>query len=305
VLAERIGTGQSGPLAVIHPCSSGTEAVESAIKAARLFTGRREIVAAKRGFHGRTMGALSATWKPSYRKPFVPLLEGFRHVPFNDPAGLEEAIDERTAALILEPVQGEGGVHPATPEFMARAERVCRDRGALLVADEIQTGLGRTGAWFACERLGCNPDILTLGKGLGGGIPLGAAVWRRDLGRLPGGSHASTFGGNPLACAAGRAVLRTLAREELPERARRLGEAALDRLRTCSLPGVREVRGAGLMIGLELKRSSQGAIKALMARGVWALPAGRNVLRLLPPLVIDEEDWERALTLVEEVLRAG
>jgi acetylornithine/LysW-gamma-L-lysine aminotransferase len=302
VLAARLGTTALGTITRIHPCSTGTEANEAAIKLARLVTGRTDFVAVARGFHGRTLGSLSATADPKYRDPFAPLVPGFRHVPLDDVAALEGAVTSRTAGVIIEIVQGEGGVRPAAPEFLAAARRVCDARGALLIVDEIQTGLGRTGRWFACEHTALAPDIVTLGKPLGGGIPMGAAAWRTSLGTFAAGSHGSTFGGNPLACAAGRAVLRAIADERLPERVARLGTLALERLRATPPAVVREVRGLGLMIGIQLRQRVTPVLKALMARGVWALPAGDSVLRLLPPLVIGEDELLEGADIVLEVL---
>lgn len=305
VLREHLGVTARGAMTRIHPCNSGTEAMEAAIKLARVVTGRPEFVATVRGFHGRTFGALSATADPGYRGPFEPLVPGFRHVPLNDVRALERAVTDATAGVILEVVQGEGGVRPATSEFLTAARRVCDDRGALLIVDEIQTGLGRTGRWFACEHPGVAPDVIALGKPLGGGIPMGATAWRERLGSFAPGLHGSTFGGNPLACAASRAVLRVLREERLPERAARLGAAALERLRGTPLPAAREVRGLGLMIGVELRPRVTPILKALMERGVWALPAGDQVLRLLPPLVIPEDQLLRGVDLVIEVLRGA
>jgi acetylornithine/LysW-gamma-L-lysine aminotransferase len=305
VLRHRVGVSARGAITRVHPCNSGTEAIEAAIKLARLVTGRGEFVAALRGFHGRTFGALSATADPKYRRPFEPLVPGFRHVPLNDVEALHGAVTPATAGVILEIVQGEGGVRPATGEFLAAARRLCDERGALLIVDEIQTGLGRTGRWFACEHHGLAPDILALGKPLGGGIPMGAAAWREELGTFGPGLHGSTFGGNPLACAASRAVLRALRNERLPERAERLGAVALERLRAASPAGVRAVRGLGLMIGIELRQKVTPVLKALMERGIWALPAGDGVLRLLPPLVIPEDRLLHGVDVVIEVLRAS
>jgi acetylornithine/LysW-gamma-L-lysine aminotransferase len=224
-------------------------------------------------------------------------------VALNDAAALEEAVTTATAGVILEVVQGEGGVRPASAEFLRAARAACDATGALLIVDEIQTGLGRTGRWFACEHHGLAPDILTLGKPLGGGIPMAATVWRERLGTFASGLHGGTFAGNPLACAASRAVLRAIEDERLPERAARLGLAALERLRAAALPAVREVRGLGLMIGIELRRRVTPVLKDLMGRGVWALPAGDQVLRLLPPLSIPEDRLLRAIDTVIEVLR--
>lgn len=304
VLGRTIGPSRRGPLNRIHPCNSGTEAIEAAIKVARYFTGRPGIVALRGGFHGRTLGALSATWNPNYRRPFEPLVPGFHHVPLNDLDALERAVSGQTAAVIVEIIQGEGGVTPGEGQFFQAARQLCDERGALLVVDEIQTGLGRTGRWFACQQHGLQPDLIALGKALGGGIPMAALVWREELGQLKSGLHSSTFGGNPLACAAGRAVLQVLADEKLPERAARLGERLLAELQALESPLIREVRGAGLMVGLELRRKVTPVLRALMERGIWALPAGPTVLRLLPPLVISEAELGVVVKAIGEVLEA-
>ncbi len=287
-----------GDISRIQPANSGAEAVEAALKAARFFTGRTEIIAAKRGFHGRTFGALSATWQKKYRAPFEPLVPDFRHVTFNDLDAMDAAISDKTAAVILEVVQGEGGVYPGNPDYFAGVRRLCDERGALLIFDEIQTGMGRTGKLFATEHLPILPDMMTLGKGLGGGIPMGAAVWRESLGKLDAGIHGSTFAGNPLACAASRAVLRVMRDEQLPARAARLGDRLMAALRAIDAPQIREVRGLGLMVGVQLRGRVTPVLKALADEGIWALPAGPTVLRLLPPLVISEEDLQ---TVVEKV----
>ncbi len=287
---------------LIHPVNSGTEAVEAALKLARALTGRPGFVAAARGFHGRTMGALSVTANKAYREPFEPLIPGVTHVPYNDAGAMAGVIGEDTAAVIVEIVQGEGGVHPGDTAYFQALRRLCTERGALLIVDEIQTGFGRTGRWFACEHHGLSPDIITLGKSIGGGLPMGAAAWNRALGGFKSGQHGSTFGGNPLACAAGRAVLRVMAGEGLPERAARLGDWLLPELRAIPSGQVRQVRGLGLMVGLELKSKVTPVLQALMERGVWALPAGLNVLRLLPPLVIEPADLEEAVRAIREVL---
>ncbi len=285
--------------------NSGTESVEAAIKIARSATGRPKVVAAMRGFHGRTLGALSATWRKELRAPFEPLVPEFVHVPFNDPAAVEAAVDERTALVLLEPVQGEGGVHVATGEFL-RAARAAADRsGALLGFDEVQTGVGRTGRMFAFEHWGVVPDVLTLAKSLAGGVPIGATVTTPEVEARFRGSHHSTFGGNPLACAAGLAALRVAVRDRLPERAERLGRHALDRLAGLPSDRVREVRGLGLLLGVDLRERVAPALAALEARGFLALPAGATVLRLLPPLVIEEADWDAGLAAVREVVAGG
>ncbi len=294
-----------GDLNRVFLCNSGAEAVEGAIKIARLLTGRAGVVATMRGFHGRTLGALSATWNEKYRKPFAPLVPGFSHVPFDDLEAMAEAIADDTAAVLVEIVQGEGGVRPGDINYFRGLRRLCDERGALLIFDEIQTGLGRTGRWFACEWVEVVPDVLCLGKALGGGLPMGAVVWREALGTLPSGVHGSTFGGNPLACAAGRAVLRTLAAEDLPARAARLGGEFLAGLRASESPLAREARGWGLMVGLELRQRATPMLQGLMARGVLALPAGPTVLRFLPPLVIEEEELGIVLEAVRDVLKGG
>ncbi|MFL5653598.1 MAG: acetylornithine/succinylornithine family transaminase, partial [Ktedonobacteraceae bacterium] len=288
-------------------CNSGTEAVEGALKFARLATGRTGIIATLRGFHGRTMGALSTTWERHYREPFAPLVPGVSHVRYNDLAAMEAAINDETAAVIIELVQGEGGVHVASEEYVSGLSALCRERGALLIVDEIQTGFGRTGRLFACDHYNLQPDILCLAKSLAGGIPIGAVCLGSrvmESGRLAPGVHGSTFGGNPLACAAALTALDILEREALPERAATLGSRALDRLSKLSTHSsiMREVRGRGLLIGIELSRRVQPYLEALLERGILALPAGPNVIRLLPPLVITEEQLERALDIVEEVL---
>jgi [amino-group carrier protein]-gamma-(L-lysyl/L-ornithyl)-L-glutamate aminotransferase len=286
-------------------CNSGTEAIEGAIKFARLATRRTGVVAAERGFHGRTLGALSATWEPAYREPFRPLVPGFRHVPYDDLAALDGAVGGDTAAVILEVVQGEGGVRPGSAEFLRGAQALCRERGALFVLDEIQTGLGRTGRLFAAEHHDLAPDLICLAKPLAGGVPIGAILIGERVGELPKKVHGSTFGGNPLACAAALAALDVVERERLPERAARLGAHALERLRALRGPTVREARGLGLMLGLELAEPVEPCLTRLAERGVLALQAGANVLRLLPPLVIAEEDLDAAVDAVAEVVGAA
>ncbi len=284
-------------------CNSGTEAVEGALKFARLATGRTGIVAALRGFHGRTMGALSATWNKAYREPFEPLVPGVTHVAYNDVDKLAAALDSTTAAVILEVVQGEGGVHPAQPGYLRAVQDLCRANGSLLILDEVQTGFGRTGSLFAFEQDDIQPDLVALAKSIAGGLPMGAVLLGDRVGTLPPSTHGSTFGGNPLACAAALAALDVLQTTDLIAQTRARGEMVLARLRS-TLPDtvVREVRGRGLMIGIELRGKVAPILSALQARGVLALPAGRTVLRLLPPLVISDEELGRALAAVEEVL---
>ncbi len=283
-------------------CSSGAEAIETAIKFARLATGRKEVLATMRGFHGRTLGALSATWEKKYREPFEPLVPGFRHVAYNDLAALESAVTDQTAAVILEAVQGEGGVRPGAPEFLRGAQRLCRERGAMLIVDEVQTGFGRTGKMFAIQHYGLEPDLLCLAKSIAGGVPMGATLIGPRVGVLPPQVHGSTFGGNPLACAASLAAIDYLEARRLPERAAELGEWFIGELRQIDSPLVREVRGLGLMVGIELKQKVTPFLQALMARGVLALPAGLTVLRFLPPLVITQVELARVAEAVTEAL---
>lgn len=284
--------------------NSGAEAVEAALKFAWAVTGRRKIVATKRGYHGRTLGALAATAEPKYRQPFLAVLPEVVHVTYGDVAALEAAVDAETAAVILEPVQGEAGIYPAPPDFLAAARRITRERGALLVFDEVQTAL-RTGAWFACQHAGVVPDLLCVAKGLANGVPIGATLMTEDVAlALPAGVHGSTFGGNPLACAAGLATLETLEDDGLIPLAGELGTYFREQLAGLGHPLVREVRGVGLMLGLDLKTRATPVLKALQERGVLALPAGTTVVRILPPLIISRDEIDFAVARILEALEA-
>lgn len=284
-------------------CNSGTEAVEGALKIARLRTGRPGIVAAMRGFHGRTMGALSTTWNKTYRSPFEPLLPHVTHIPYNNPERLAEALNDTIGAVILEPVQGEGGVYPAQEGYLQAAQELCRANGSLLIIDAVQTGFGRTGTFFGYEQGGIRPDLVCLAKSIAGGLPMGAVLMGEQIEALPPASHGSTFGGSPLVCAAGLAVLDVLENSDLIARAGQLGSLVLEHLQQ-NLTGavVREVRGRGFLIGIELRSKVAPVLSELQARGVLALPAGPAVLRLMPPLVISEEDLWQAIATIEEVL---
>lgn len=287
--------------------NSGTEAVEAALKIARAHTGRSEFVAAVRGFHGRTFGALSVTSEAHFRKPFEPLLGDVRRVRFNDAAGLAEAVSDRVAAVVLEPVQGEGGVHVAEPAFLRAAREACDAHGALLVFDEVQTGFGRTGTLFAFERSGVVPDVLCLAKSIAGGLPLGATVVREGI-SLPVGTHGSTFGGNPLATAVASATLDVLTAPEgeaLLAEAEPKGQRLAERIRDADLEQVREVRQVGLMVGIQMRRRLGDLLGDLQERGVLALSAGSKVVRLLPPLVISDEEVELVGDALLEVLSAS
>jgi len=283
-------------------CNSGTEAVEGALKFARAATKRTGIVATMRGFHGKTMGALSATWGPEYRDLFGPLVPGFSHVPFNKPEALDAAITDDTAAFIFELVQGEGGVRPATSEFAREAARLCAERGALLIVDEVQTGFARTGTLFAVEQYAIAPDILCLAKSIAGGMPMGAIAFSRRVGDLAKRSHSTTFGGNPLACAAAIAAIGEIRRLDLARNARERGTQLMDGLRAIRSDRLREVRGLGLLVGVELKENASTALHALQEEGVLALGAGRTVVRYLPPLVITADEIERVLAASRKAL---
>ncbi|MGH2453844.1 MAG: aspartate aminotransferase family protein [bacterium] len=299
-LAALIAEVTPGDLRYSFFCNSGAEANEGAIKLARLATGRPGIIATEGAFHGKTLGALSASGREKYRKPFEPLVPGFRHIPYGDADALDAAIDAQTAAFIVEPIQGEAGVRIPPEDYLARVREICDRRGILLIVDEVQTGLGRTGRMFACDHAGITPDIMTLAKGLGGGVmPIGAFVGRPHVWEAMAAEpflHSSTFGGNQAACAAGVATIRTLISEDLPRRAAEMGTQLREALagmarRHAGL--VRDVRGRGLLVGLEFGDPDI----ALMA-AAWSITAGvfvyfslnnPEVLRLAPPLIITAE----------------
>jgi LysW-gamma-L-lysine/LysW-L-ornithine aminotransferase len=282
--------------------NSGAEAVEAALKFAIAATGRHRIVAARRGYHGRTLGALSATADPKYRGPFEPLPIPATHVPFDDAAALAAAIDDDTAAVILEPVQGEAGIYPADDDYLRAVRRTCDERGVLLIMDEIQSGF-RTGHWWASAHAGVVPDIMVTAKALANGFPIGLTLvteWVSE--RVPAGAHGSTFGGNPLAA---RAALATLARFEelgLHANAAETGDYLVAGLRGLGSPKVRDVRGRGLMIGVELKARVTPTLRALQDRGVLVLPAGPLTFRVLPPLVWGRAQADEFLAAMGEVL---
>jgi acetylornithine/LysW-gamma-L-lysine aminotransferase len=283
-------------------CNSGTEANEAALKFSRSATGNTNFVASMQAFHGRTMGSLSLTWKKKYKKHYEPLLEDVEFVPYNDSEAMAEAIDDDTAAVMLEPIQGEGGINPATTEFLETAREATDEAGAALIFDEIQTGLGRTGRLWECERTGVVPDIVTSAKGLGNGLPIGTTLCR-DWIAEDYGSHASTFGGNPVIAAAANATVSTIREEDLPAHAAEMGEYLRDRVERDLGDAVRDVRGQGLMIGIEVGRSANSVLRDLaIEHGILALPAGRTVVRLLPPLVIEEEHADRVVDALAKVM---
>ena len=299
-LAEKLVTLAPGNLTKVFFCNSGAEANEAALKFARAATGRQEIIAAMRGFHGKTMGALAATWGPEYQKPFAPMLPGLKHVPYNNIEKLQAAVGERTAAVLLEPVQGEGGVRVGDGKYFQQVRNLCDELNILLILDEVQTGFGRTGTMFACEQF-VAPDILCLAKSLAGGIPMGAVLCSERI-SVPVKSHTSTFGGNPTACAAALATLKVIESEGLVENAKTMGAYFFDQLGQIESPRIREVRGLGLMIGIELKEKAGPYVQQLMEKGVIVLLAGATVIRLLPPLVISREEIDTVVTALREIL---
>ena len=290
-------------LAKVFFCNSGTEAVEAALKFARLSTGRKNVIAAMRAFHGRTMGALSATYNKKYKEAFEPLVPGFSHVAYNNIEALDHAVTDQVAAVILEAVQGEGGVYPADPEYLQSARHICTERGALLILDEVQSGLGRTGKMFAFQHSGITPDIVCIAKSLAGGLPMGAVLFGDSVKNLAPGLHGSKFGGNPLACAAALAALTAIQEEDLPGQAAAKGAYLMEELKSLESPLIREVRGMGLMIGIELKQKVAPYLSALQERHIIALNAGLTTIRLLPPLVITREQLDRVVAALKEVLQ--
>ncbi len=315
-LAELLAEVLPGEISYSFFCSSGAEAVEGALKLARAATGRTEIISADHSYHGKTLGALSASGRDLYKTPFEPLLPGFRQVPFGDISALEAVVSSQTAAVILEPIQGEGGVIVPPDDYLLKVQQLCRKHGALLIADEVQTGLGRTGKMFAVEHYGVEPDLICLAKALGGGVmPLGAvcgtpAVW--EVFRSKPWIHTSTFGspgGNPMACAAGIAAIRAIQDERLAERSAELGEYFLRELQLLlrDFPGaIKDVRGKGLLLGLEFHDEDvAGLTIAGVARRrviVAYYLSNPRVFRFEPPLIVTREQIDRAVTAFRESL---
>ncbi|MGW4745601.1 acetylornithine transaminase [Streptomyces sp. NPDC004290] len=305
-LAERLIELLGRPGRVFF-ANSGAEAAEAAFKIARR-TGRPQIVAAQGGFHGRTMGALALTGQPAKQAPFAPLPAEVTHVPYGDTEALRAAVTERTAAVVLEPVQGEAGVVPAPEGYLRAAREITRDAGSLLVLDEVQTGIGRTGHWFAHQAdRGVEPDVITLAKGLGGGLPIGATIaFGPAAALLTPGQHGSTFGGNPVACAAGLAVLETIEKEELLAHVTRVGERLRDGVTALRHPLVREVRGAGLLLGVVLAEPVAARVqRAAQDAGFLVNAAGPDVVRLAPALTVPEERAEALTRALPAILDAA
>jgi acetylornithine/N-succinyldiaminopimelate aminotransferase len=295
-------------------CNSGAEANEAAIKLARKYAKETrssdcvDIVTMRGAFHGRTMGALSATPTEKYQHGFEPLVPGFKYVPYGDLGVVERAVDNRTAAILVEPIQGEGGVNVPPEGYLAGLRRLCDRSGALLMLDEIQTGVGRTGRLWAYEHAGIEPDVMTLAKALASGVPIGAMLAKEACAKvMVAGTHGTTFGGNPFATTVGVATMTTMLEDKLADRADRVGSHLLARLRALAtrVPAIREVRGKGLLVGIELDRAAGPVVVACRERGLLVLTAGDQILRMTPPLIIDEGDVDRAVATVEAALTAG
>ena len=286
--------------------NSGAESVECAIKLARKYTGKPEIIAVMGGYHGKTMGALSATWDKKYREPFQPLVPEFKHVPPDNLEKLTEAVTDKTAAVLLEPIRGEGGVRVPPDDFLPGVRELCDEKNVLLILDEVQTSFGRTGKLFGCEHWGVTPDVMCLAKPFAGGLPIGITVAKEPvMSAFKVGEHSSTFSGSPLVCAAAGAAIDVLVKEKLEGRAANLGayfKAKLEELQA-KYKIVNEVRGLGLMLGMELRCDVRNIILKSMERGVLLLDAGRNVLRFLPPLVIEKEQIDKTISVLDEVIK--
>ena len=288
-----------------HLNNSGAEAIEAGMKFARKFTGKKGMVSMNGSYHGKSMGALSLTFNPKYRKSFQPLVDKVTFSPFGNIESLREKIDGDTAFVILEPIQGESGIHVAPDGFLQDVRKLCDDNGILLIFDEIQAGLGRTGRMWASEHWDTAPDILCIAKGIAGGVPMGVTMVRPDiLDCISKGEHSSTFGGNPLSCAAGTATLHALTQDGLIDNADKMGKLfrkELERLKEKHTV-IREIRGKGLMIGIELKFEVKDILMEGIEKNLLLLYSGRNILRLLPPLVISEEDVTRSIEILDELL---
>lgn len=292
-------------LTQVHLNNSGAEAVEAAMKFARKFTGKKGMVAMKGSYHGKSFGALSLTFNPKYKKAFQPLVEKVSFASYGDIESLREVIDDDTAFVILEPIQGESGIIVPPDGFLQDVRKLCDEKGILLIFDEIQAGLGRTGRLWACQHWETSPDILCLAKGIAGGVPMGATLVRPDiLSSISKGEHSSTFGGNPLSCAAGTAALKALTDDGLIENSEKMGKIFREGLEKLKEKHsiIREIRGKGLMIGIEMKFEVRDILMNLIEEGVLMLYSGRNILRILPPLVISEEDITKVLQSLDSVL---
>ncbi|MCX2819195.1 aspartate aminotransferase family protein [Haladaptatus sp. F3-133] len=286
----------------IFLANAGTEANEAAMKFARGSTDGSGIVSAKRGFHGRTYGSISATWKSKYREPFAPTVPGFDFASYNDVGSLKETVDDETALVLLEPIQGEGGIYPAEADYLEAARDLCDDHDAYLVFDEIQAGMGRTGKMWAHEGYDVTPDALTTAKSLGGGLPISAIVCREGMTEIPKGSHGGTYCGNPVAVAAARAAVEYTVEENLPANAERMGERLVEGVEALDTDRIVDVRGEGLMVGIQVRGRAGRYLSGLAGEGVLGLTAGRNVIRFLPPLTLEEEHIDAVVDALGEVI---
>ncbi len=295
-------------------CNAGAEANEAAIKLARKYASQTrstdcyEIITMQGAFHGRTYGALSATPNDKYQHGFGPLVPGFKYVPYGDIKAVERAIDNRPAAILVEPIQGEGGVNMPPDDYLAGLRRICDASGALLIVDEIQTGMGRTGRFWAYQHSGIEPDVMTLAKALASGIPIGAMVAKEFCAKvMVAGTHGTTFGGNPFSTTVGVATMTTMLEDKLPDRADRVGSYLMARLRDMAarVPAIKSVRGKGLLVGIDIDRPAGAVVSACRDRGLLVLTAGDQILRMTPPLIIDEADVDHALAIVEASLSGG
>jgi len=293
-------------LTYFYMLNSGSEAVELALKTARKVTGRKKFISFINAFHGRTMGALGATWNPKYREGYDPFPWEVEFLPYNDPEAVEHSVDDDVAGVIVEPVQGEGGLSVSTPEFLKAIRESCDKVGALMILDEVQTGFGRTGVLWAHERARIKPDILVAGKSLGGGFPLSITTFSEEIGsKLSPGAHGSTYGGNPLALAALRGGIKALFEDRVVEKAAEMGELlkkALEKVVEENEDVARRVKGIGLMIGIELRTNPSKVIQLLQEKGILALKAGLTVLRFLPPYLINRDDVENLRIKLSEAL---
>ncbi|MDE1890518.1 MAG: aspartate aminotransferase family protein [Planctomycetota bacterium] len=289
-------------------CNSGAEANEAAIKLARIHnsnTGKYKIITLSNSFHGRTLATVTATAQPKYHKGFAPLVEGFSYVPFNDLEALKKAVDDKTCAVMLETIQGEGGINIASKDFLQGVRKLCDEKGLLLILDEVQCGMGRTGKYFAYQHYDIEPDIMTLAKALGGGVAIGAMTAKKEIAKsLVPGSHASTFGGNPLACAAGMAVFETIEKDNLLANVKKLGDYSLEQLRSLqkTYKIIHEVRGVGLMIGIELNVNGAEIIKNCIQAGLFLNCTHEKVIRFMPPLNVKKEHIDEGLNILKTIL---
>lgn len=286
-------------------CNSGTEANEAAIKLARKATGKHDIISFEGSFHGRTFGSMAATGQEKIHVGFGPMLEGFRYVPFNDIDAVKQAVDGETAAIMMEMIQGEGGINMADPDFVQELADVCRANNVLLIVDEVQTGIGRTGKPFAYQHYDMSPDIITSAKGLANGVPVGAMIAKESLRDAFGpGAHAATFGGNPLAMAAGEAVLTHVFQDDFLQDVTKKGQYLQKRLNEAigDVPIVSSIRGKGLMVGIECSEDVSHVVPQLIEQGLLVLVAGPTIIRLLPPLTVNEQEIDQAVDLLRDVL---